>query len=210
MAASLQTALGDACAAPRTPEGAEGAEGAERAERAERGRGDARLRQAAIDHFTGVWRFLRRLGVPRDLIDDAVQEVFLVAASKFAVVRPGAEKSYLFGIAVHIAREIRRRFGREHLVDDPDDTTSEPATLETPETSFDLKEEQALLSQLLDTLPDHLRTIFVLFEIEGLSISEIATLLGVPLGTVASRLARARDRFETQRQRLQLQMGGRT
>lgn len=195
MAATLQTALGDACAAPPTAEGR---------------RGDARLRQAAVDHFPGVWRFLRRLGVPRDLIDDAAQEVFLRAASKFAVVKPGAEKSYLFGVSVHIAREVRRKFGREQLVDDPDDTTSEPATLVTPETSFDLKEEQALLGQLLDSLPDHLRTIFVLFEVEGLSMSQISNLLGVPLGTVASRLSRARERFETQRQKLQLQMGGRT
>src|SRR5690348_5926443 len=107
MAATLQTALGDACAAPPTDVGR---------------RGDARLRRAAVDHFPGVWRFLRRLGVPRDLIDDAAQEVFLRAASKFAVVKPGSEKSYLFGVSVHIAREIRRKFGREQLVDDPDDT----------------------------------------------------------------------------------------
>lgn len=171
---------------------------------------DVRLRQAAIDYFPNVWRFLRRLGVPWDLLDDAAQEVFLVAARKFASVRVGAEKSYLFGVSVRVAREIRRKSGREQLVDDPDDTAFEPTTLATPESLFDRKQEQALLLSLLDSLSDQHRTVFILFEIEGLSISEIAELLGTPAGTVGSRLARARERFEARLQRPQSKMRGRT
>jgi len=172
-------------------------------------RADAtRLRDMATTHFPNVWRFLRVLGVPSGSVDDGAQEVFLVAARKLADIRPGAERAFLFGAAVHVARELRRRRGREELVTDPDDESLEPALLSTPEDSLDRKEEHDLLMTLLDGLTDELRTVFVLYEIEGQSMSEIAALLGVPPGTVASRLRRAREKFEARLQRHQLRMRG--
>ena len=167
-----------------------------------------RLRDMATDHFASVWRFLRALGVPSGSIDDAAQEVFLVAARKLADVRAGAERAFLFGAAVHVARKLRRRHAREELVADPDDESLEPALLSTPEDSFDRKEERDLLMFLLDGLTDELRTVFVLSEIEGESMADIAALLGLPPGTVASRLRRAREKFEARLQRHQLRMRG--
>jgi len=167
-----------------------------------------RLRQAALDHFGDVWCFLRSLGVPRDSLDDALQEVFVVAARKIGSVHPGAEKSYLFAVSVHVARQTRRKFAREELTQDPDDGSLELTSFETPEDSLAQKEERHVLLELLDGLPDEMRSVFVLYEIEGQSSSEIAELLGLSINTVSSRLRRARARFEIRLQRLQSRLRG--
>ncbi len=167
-----------------------------------------RLREAATAHFADVWRFLRSLGIPASALDDAAQEVFLVAANRLADVRPGAEKGFLFGTAVHVARTLNRKHAREHLLDDPDDSTFEPASRSTPEDSLDQKEEHDLLAKLLDGLPEELRTTFVLYEIEGESLPAIAATLGIPLGTATSRLRRAREKFAVCRERLHMQLRG--
>ena len=171
---------------------------------------ETRLREAAEAHFERVWRFLWTLGVPKASLDDAAQEVFLVAANKFADIRPGSERAYLFSTAVHIAHKFRRKHAREQLVDDPDEPAFEPASTFTPENSFDEKQEHELLMQLIDGLPDDLRTVFMLFEIEDESIPNIAAMLGIPEGTATSRLRRAREKFEIRRQRLQMRMRGET
>lgn len=165
------------------------------------------LHEMAKAYFANVWRFLRTLGVPFHALDDATQEVFLVAARKRANIQPGLEKSFLFGVAVHVAREVRRKHGREELVADPDETLA-PAQLCTPEDSLGRKEEHDLLMSLLAGLTDELRAVFVLYEIEGQTTPEIAELLGVPVGTVASRLRRGREQFEARLQRHKLRMRG--
>ncbi len=166
------------------------------------------LRDMAKLYFANVWRFLRSLGVPQHALDDATQDVFLVAARKLGDIQAGAEKSFLFGAAVFVAREARRKHGREELADDPDDESREPAQLSTPEDSLGQKQQRDLLMSLLAGLADELRTVFVLYEIEGQSMPEIAELLGVPVGTVASRLRRGREQFEARLQRHQLRMRG--
>jgi len=166
------------------------------------------LRDMAKTYFANVWRFLRSLGVPERALDDATQEVFLVAARKLAEIQPGAEKAFLFGAAVHVAREMRRKHGREQLAEDPDDESLEPAQLTTPEDTLGRKQEQDVLMSLLAGLTDELRTVFVLYEIEGQTMPEIAELLGLPAGTVASRLRRGREQFEARLQRHQMRMRG--
>jgi len=170
--------------------------------------GEKRQEEIAKAHLGDVWRFLRAVGVPPEAVDDATQEVFLVLARKLDNVQPGAEKSFLFSTAVNVSRELRRKHTREELADDPDDERLEPALLSTPEDSFDRKEEQGLLMRLLEGLDADLRTPFVLYEIEGQSVNEIAAMLGVPAGTIASRLRRAREKFEARLQRLHLKMRG--
>ena len=167
-----------------------------------------RLRRTAVEHFDDVWRFLRSLGVPPHSVDDAAQEVFLVAARKFSSVTPGAEKSYLFAASVFVARRVRRKFAREELAQDPDDGSLELPSFETPEDSLGQKEQRHLLIALLDGLPEEMRTVFVLYEIEGQSLSEIASLLGIQMNTVASRLRRASARFDVRLQRMQARLRG--
>ena len=173
-----------------------------------RSRADERQEDVAQAHFASVWRFLRALGVPSSALDDAAQEVFLVVARKLEKIRPGAERAFLFSTAVNVSRELRRKHSREELAQDPDDEALEPADDWTPEASLDRKEERDLLTHLLDGLSDELRTTFVLYEIEEHSLSEIATILDVPSGTVASRIRRSREKVELRLQKLQKTMRG--
>lgn len=169
-----------------------------------------RLREVAAAHYANVWRFLRALGVPERNVEDAAQEVFLVAARKLEIIQVGAEKAFLFGTAVNVARHARRRHAREELASDPDDDSLDPIHHTTPERSLERKEEWHLLMSLLEGLTEELRTTFVLYEVEGLSIPEIAELLDVSPGTIGSRLRRSRERFEERLARHQLRMRGET
>src|ERR1700691_2471838 len=69
---------------------------------------DARVRAMVDAHFDVVWRSLRRLGVMPDTVDDATQQVFMVASRKVDVIEKGGERSYLLGIAVRVAADARR------------------------------------------------------------------------------------------------------
>lgn len=173
-----------------------------------RSRTDERQQAVAEAHFASVWRFLRALGVPAGALDDAAQEVFLVVARKLERIRPGAERSFLYSTAVNVSRELRRKHAREELAQDPDDEALEPADSWTPEASLDRKEERDLLMHLLDGLSDELRTVLVLYEVEGHVLPEIAAMLDVPIGTAASRLRRAREKVEVRLQKLQSTMRG--
>src|SRR5688500_3740301 len=68
----------------------------------------ARLRALFDANYEFVWRAARRLGVPMEAVDDAAQEVFLVAARKLDQIRPGADRSFLFGITLRVAADARR------------------------------------------------------------------------------------------------------
>ncbi|OJY30936.1 MAG: hypothetical protein BGO98_29705 [Myxococcales bacterium 68-20] len=154
----------------------------------------ARLRTLVEGYYGQVWRLLSHFGVPRDLLDDAAQEVFLVAARRIDEIRVDREKAFLSGTAFHIARRISRKGSREDVTEDIE---AEPDPAPSPETSLADKQARELLEKLLDTLETDLRMVFVLHEIEGLSSSEIASIVGVPVGTAVSRLRRAREKFQT-------------
>lgn len=159
-----------------------------------------KLRRLVDDHFAGVWRFLRHLGVPEHLVDDAAQDVFLVAARRFDEILPGREHSFLFGTAFKVAQAARREFLRSRPIDDADvDETVDTAP--TPEQQLDEKQAEALALRLLDELDEEQRQVFVLYEIEGLTMQRIAELTNVPMGTVASRLRRAREAFQSRFER---------
>lgn len=165
----------------------------------------ARLRLAheALHSFDFIWRSLRRLGVrPEAAVDDAVQRVFEIAARKTDDLQAGTERAFLFKTALLVAAEERRR---QHQTTERA-ASAEPADLESPgldpERALSARRERQQLDELLDELPEKLRTVFVLFELEGLTSAEIANLLGVPVGTVASRLRLARQHFQDGARRL--------
>jgi RNA polymerase sigma-70 factor (ECF subfamily) len=155
----------------------------------------ARQAQMAAQHYQFIWRSLRRLGVAEQAVDDATQQVFVLAAEKVAVIVPGCERPFLFQTAVRVAMSIRRTFGqrREAMIGEELDEILDPAPL--PDATADKMQLRRYLDQLLDALTMDLRTVFVLYEIEGLDSPEIASMLRIPVGTVASRLRRARDAF---------------
>jgi RNA polymerase sigma-70 factor (ECF subfamily) len=145
-------------------------------------------------HYDFVWRLVRRLGVPARLVDDAAQQVFIVAARKVSDIEVGRERSFLHGVAIRVAsdaRDAERRRGG------PTAELSEHAeSLDpTPDELLDRKRARQRLDEILGAMGIEERTVFVLFEIEGLTMAAIASLEGVPPGTVASRLRRAREIF---------------
>ena len=152
-----------------------------------------RLREAFVQHYAGVWRFLRRLGVVADRVDDAAQQVFLVAIESLPRIVPGFERAFLYGTAVRVAHGIRRRGTREIAGLDVELGSS---PLPSPDELADQKRARELLDHLLEHVERDARTVFVLFEIEGFTVPEIADLLELPLGTAASRLRRAREQFQ--------------
>jgi RNA polymerase sigma-70 factor, ECF subfamily len=157
---------------------------------------EQRLRQAFDRNFALVWRSLRRFGVPAASADDVAQQVFLTFSERLREVTPGRERAYLLAIAVRAAANERRRVRRVR------ETPAEAADLDvvsdsrTPEQLLIRKRNRARLDVALATLPLEQRVVFVLFELEGLTLPEIADSLAVPLGTATSRLRRARERFE--------------
>jgi RNA polymerase sigma-70 factor (ECF subfamily) len=154
---------------------------------------NARLRALVDAHIDATARVLRRLGVPAGDVDDAVQKVFLTLANRLADVEVGAERAFLYRTALHVAQHARRTLARRREAPPVDDVVS--AAL-TPEELVDRQRAAALLERVLDAMPDDLREPFVLHEVEELSMAEIAALLEVPPGTVASRLRRAREEFQ--------------
>jgi RNA polymerase sigma-70 factor (ECF subfamily) len=161
-----------------------------------------RLAMLAREHFSFIWRSLRRLGVPEPAVDDAAQHVFEVAARRLADLQPGRERAFLFKTALFVATEARRAAARarSEAGDAELEALRDPAP--SPEESIVLQESRQLLDQALAALGFDERTIFVLYEIEELSLTEIAELVAIPRGTVASRLRRARESFHTEVKRL--------
>jgi RNA polymerase sigma-70 factor (ECF subfamily) len=153
----------------------------------------ARLLQ---QNFRMVWRALRRLGVPAHSVDDAAQEVFLVASRKLETIVEGQERRYLYGVALRVAANARRARAARPETPLGDLVEETPGTTPSPEALLDRKRARKLLDEALEQLPDDLRTAFVLFELEGCSGPEVAELCEIPLGTAASRLRRAREAFQ--------------
>jgi RNA polymerase sigma-70 factor (ECF subfamily) len=153
------------------------------------------LRTLLDRHHGEIWRVVRRLGVPDASAEDVAQQVFVVAASKLDALEKGRERAFLFGIAVRLAANHRRTSALRHesASDEMDELVSE-----TPHADelLDRKQLRELLDEVLDSLPQDMRTVLVLFELEELRLDEIALLLGIPRGTAASRLRRAREAFD--------------
>ena len=159
------------------------------------GHADERLVQALSLHFRVVWRSLRRFGVPVSQVDDAVQHVFATLSRKLDTVVAGKERAFLLATAARVAANVRRSEQRAPRDDEQElDALEHPDPV--PEELLEWKRRRELLESLLDALPHDQRTAFALFELEGLSMIEISESLEIPMGTVASRLRRARARFE--------------
>jgi RNA polymerase sigma-70 factor (ECF subfamily) len=161
---------------------------------------DAALRDRALrgwvdSYLDFVARVLRNAGTPAAEVDDAVQRTFIVAARRFADVIPGSERGFLLRIALNEAAHARRSAARRREV--PTSELPERIEASTPEQLTGLKRDRQLLENILDQLEPELRTVFVLFEFEELTMAEIAGALGIPPGTVASRLRRAREQFRS-------------
>lgn len=147
-------------------------------------------------HFPFVWRSAKRLGVRAESLDDAVQEVFVVVHRRLADFEGRSSlRTWLFGITLRVVRDHRRSARRR----DPG-CEVDPDTLRAsgggPAESAEKEEAVRLLHALLDELPDDRREIFVMAELEQMTMPEIADALAINLNTAYARLRTARQEFE--------------
>lgn len=163
-----------------------------------------RLRALVDAHLTFVWRSLRRFGLSPADADDGAQRVFLVTGRRLEQIVPGKERAFLFGVAYHVARDSKRAASRrpDHVVDEMEAPDSAPG----PDELTDRKRARDLLDGILEAMPDDVRAVFVLCEIEGMTRDEAADALAAPPGTIASRLRRGRELFQSEASRLRARL----
>jgi RNA polymerase sigma-70 factor (ECF subfamily) len=157
-----------------------------------------RFRDAALPHLDDAYTLARYLLRDASDAEDAVQECYLRALRHFDSYRGPEMKPWLFAILRNVCRaEFTRRAGSPTgLVDDaPDHAELTPLwheAPETPETQMLRQREAATVQELVAALAEPFRETLVLREIHNLSYREIADIVEAPVGTVMSRLARAR------------------
>jgi RNA polymerase sigma-70 factor (ECF subfamily) len=153
-------------------------------------------RPAALvrENFGFVWRLLRRYGVSEAEAGDAAQRVFVVATERVDRIEPGKERSFLFTTVLRVADKVRRASARAAKDSelDPEQAASPWPSLEE---LVDQRRARALLDAILERMNEELRAVFVLYELEQMTVKDIAALLGIAQGTAASRLRRAREFF---------------
>jgi RNA polymerase sigma-70 factor, ECF subfamily len=155
---------------------------------------DASFVAAYRAHFSYVWRSLARLGIRDADLPDATHDVFVVVHRKLAdydTTRP--MKPWLFGICYRTALDRKRKMSswREH----PSDTIEAVAEQPGSDDLVQARQAHATVQRALATLDDDKRAVFVLHEIEGLTMPEVAQILEAPLNTLYSRLRLARAAF---------------
>lgn len=148
-----------------------------------------RLERMFLAHHGMVWRTLRRRGLTADAAADAAQQTFLIAAERLDDIQADSERAFLVGTALRVARTLGRKTMRWQLEEDMDRRVLEVSD------HGDARAAVELCDLALSKVDPDVAEVFVLFEIEGLSSPEIAASLEIPLGTVASRLRRAREQF---------------
>jgi RNA polymerase sigma-70 factor, ECF subfamily len=155
-------------------------------------------------HAPFVKRFVARMGVFAQDLDDITQEVFLIAHRQGGYVDKGARPTtWLAEIALRVTL-AHRRAQRRGAAQEGNDIEAVAARGPTPFDSVAAGEGLARVQSALDTLDPEHRAIFVLFELEGESCEAIAQALRLPLGTVHSRLHYARKTFQKRYERLAL------
>jgi RNA polymerase sigma-70 factor, ECF subfamily len=158
-----------------------------------------RFRDAALPHLDEVYTLARYLMRNTDDAEDAVQECYLRALRHFDSYRGPAMKPWLLAILRNVCNA---EFARRSKQEVPTDYTRDESVAEetpmwqkpqaSPEKMMSQQQDRATIRRLVEELPEPFREAIVLREINDLSYKEIAEVAGVPVGTVMSRLARAR------------------
>ncbi|MEI9937129.1 MAG: sigma factor-like helix-turn-helix DNA-binding protein [Pseudomonadota bacterium] len=150
-----------------------------------------RLRALLTAHFNFVWRGLRRLGLSPADADDGAQKVFVIASRKLSSIASGSERQFLFRAALRVASKRRR--GPKHA---GEESRSERLT--------ELEQARLDLNDILAAMKLEPRAVFVLYELEEMTVPEIASLLDLGSDTVTSRLRVAREEFDLSLRRLRV------
>jgi RNA polymerase sigma-70 factor (ECF subfamily) len=156
-------------------------------------------------HADFVWRSLQRLGVRSADLDDVFQETFLVVHKRLHRFDGSSQMTtWLFGICLRVAAAYRRRawVRREIPTAETPDLVEAPPS-DQPDARYAMSQATATLERVLDAMDLERRAVFVMFEIDELPCETIAEVLGVPVGTVWSRLSAARKQFHAKLSRVE-------
>ena len=158
-----------------------------------------------IKYQRRIQRLIGRMVRDVDLVEDIAQETFIRAYRALHQFRGDAQfYTWLYRIAVNTAKKFLMELKHDPIVtassfkpsNDDDETSrprNEPTSDETPESVLAGKEIGAVVNAAMDALPEDLRQAVMLREIEGLTYEEIALMMNCPIGTVRSRIFRARE-----------------
>ena len=155
------------------------------------------------EHFAFAWRSVRRLGVDSSAVEDVVQEIFLVVHRRLVDFEARASmKTWLFGIVLRVVRDHRRSLRRKpaqlggKATMDPDVERVRDTRERGPHEQAVERQAVEALHAILDELDDERREVFVLSELEGMTVPEIAEAVEANVNTVYSRLRAARREFD--------------
>lgn len=158
-------------------------------------------------NFAFAWRLLRRLGVHQANVSDATQDVFVIVNRRLGGLNTAAHaRSFIYGTVVRVAHEYRRVQRRVEPLANPE----LEADFRSAHRDLELAQDVRLLDRLLSALDPDKREIFVLVELDQLTVPEIAQLTGLNLNTIYSRLRAARIAFDTALSRHRAQTGRHT
>jgi RNA polymerase sigma-70 factor, ECF subfamily len=155
---------------------------------------DARLRVLVERHLDLASRIIRNLGIPDCDVDDLLQQAFSITADRIGDISAGKERAFLIQTAIRLAAGARRAraLSREIPTGElPDVSDGRPS----PEQLSDQARTLRMLDGVLADMDLDLRSVLILYEVEEMTMAEIAAVLQIPPGTVASRLRRAREEF---------------
>lgn len=155
---------------------------------------EATIKRLYHEQYAFVWRNARRLGCADEWVDDAVQEVFLVAARRLHELTPEADlRGWLFAIVFRIVQRLQRDRARYRARVNRFGLAQAGAQQKSHEDSSQAARHLRLLLAQLD---DAKRVVIILVELEGMTSAEAAATLGIPQGTVDTRLRAARRRLQ--------------
>lgn len=145
-------------------------------------------------HAATVWRALRHFGMNEREVEDAVQEVFVVVHRQLSAgTEPTHVRAWLYGIAWRVAAAQRRKAQRRREILS-DTIEPEPDSSRSPARLLERQRRLVNLDRALNVLPNEQRAVFLLYEMEELSMREVAQVLGCSLNTAFSRLYAARKK----------------
>jgi len=165
-----------------------------------------RFEARVLPHLDAAYAFARWLCRSPTAAEDVVQEAMLRAFRGFDAVRGSNVKAWLLTIVRNCHLTAVQQQQRHLMVplpedDDAEDTAAMTAPASDPETAAMHRDAERSLARLIATLPEEYREVLVLREIEDLGYREIAAVIDVPIGTVMSRLARARSALRSRWQK---------
>jgi RNA polymerase sigma-70 factor (ECF subfamily) len=154
--------------------------------------------ELALPLFGQLYNLACWLARDRAAAEDLVQETYMKALRGFSSFQPGTNfRAWIYRILRNTFLTSQAGLAAHVSIDDEEEALPEPADIQTPETILLARSGQEQIRRALEALPLHAREIILLCDLEEMTYSEIGQALGIPIGTVMSRLSRARKAMRT-------------